>query len=316
MKFRSFLTCFALLFCVTLAAQTTAERTSERAKRRAENRANSRLDQGVDRAVDGAINAVGSLFKRKKRKKEEAGSATTTPAQADNPTPPPAGAGGLFGLGKWTPYTNPVSFSVQMEITEEKKGKTSTSTMAMAVLPTRFGLRFEDPEAQEKSRMILNTEDGKTTLITTDKQGKTEGFRMRMPGLRPITEETAAEHAEGISFTNTGEQRVIDGYNCTKYLITDSKNKITTESWVTTEVELNTQDIFAGMMNAFGNRAKSQRGATSGLAGGFTGFPILSVSTDGKTTWTSRFRDLKVGESTMDKSLLDTSGVPIQSVGF
>jgi len=165
--------------------------------------------------------------------------------------------------------------------------------------------------------MILNTQDGKTTMITTDKKGQATGFRMRMPGVKQYTAETAQETMENITFEETNETRVIDGYNCRKYIVTDNKRNTTTESWVTTEANINSMDIFSGMMNAFGAQAKKQKGGpAAAMQGAYEGFPILSVTDDGKSVYTTRFKDLKVGVSNMDKSLLDTSGVEIQSLGF
>lgn len=314
MKFRSLITLIALLLCVSLSAQAT-ERAKERAKNRAENRANSKVDQKIDGAVDDAFNAVGNLFKKKNKKKKNKSGGAEEPA-ADNQPAAPLG-GGLFGGGNWEPYTNPVSFSVQMEMTEVKKnGKEDIVVMSMAVVPEEFGILMQDKEVNETTRMILNTQDGKTTMITTDKKGAKQGFRMKMPGIRPVTEEVVQESLEGITIEQTGETKVIDGFNCSKYLVTDTKNNMTTESWVTTDAGIDAQDIYAGMMNAFGNQAKKQSGPASSLAGGYEGFPILTISTDGKSTYTCRYRNLKVGDANMDKSILDTSGVQIQSIGF
>lgn len=316
MKFRFLIVLFALLLCVSLSAQSTAERAGERAKNRAETRANSKVDQKVDGAVDDAFNAVGNLFKKKNKKKKKKGTgATETPS----PEAPRAtnGTGGIFGGATWVPYTNPISFSLRMEITELKKnGKESTAAFNMASVPTEFGILIEDEEAQETSRMILNTQDGKTTMITTDKQGRKEGFRMKMPGLRQHDVEAAEAAVEHITIEQTTETRVIDGYNCLKYIVKDSENNITTESWVTTEAGLNAQDIYGGMMNAFGAKAKKQGSSTNALAGGYEGFPILTISNDGKSTFTCQYTNLKVGEDNIDKSVLDITGIPVQSVGF
>lgn len=315
MQFRTIFTFLALLICVSLSAQTTAERAGERAKNRAENRANNNVDRKVDSAVDDAFNAVGNLFKKKKKKDAPKGTPDTT-AQGTMDA-----IGNMMGgnSGPWDPYTNPVSFSVRMEMTEVKKnGKSQDMAMVMSVVSDRFGILIEDEEANETTRMILNTQDGKTTMITTDKKGVQSGFRMRMPGIKQMTAETAVEVMEGITIEETNERKVIDGYNCRKYIVTDSKNGTTTESWVTTEANINAQEIFSGMMNAFGARAQKQKGGPgTALAGGYEGFPILSISNDGKSTYTMRFKDLKVGEAAMDKSVLDVSGVQIQELpGF
>ena len=317
MQFRTLITLVALLFATGLFAQTTAERAGERAKNRAENRAQNNVDRKVDRAVDDAFNAVGNLFKKKnKKQKNKDGEAETTDAPAANENRGFSMPG--MSSGPWEPYTNPISFSVRMEMAEEKKnGKVNNVAMAMAVTETEFGIKLMDEEANETTRMILNTQDGKTTMITTEKNGKQTGFRMRMPGVKQVTAETMEDVMEHITIEETSETRVIDGYNCRKYIVTDTKNNTTTESWVTTDAGINAQEIFSGMMNAFGAQAKKQKGGpTAAMRGAYDGFPILSITNDGKSTYTTRFRDLKVGEANMDKAVLNTGGVEIQSVGF
>lgn len=323
MKIQFLFILMVLSALTSLSAQTTAERAGERAKDRAERRANSNVDRKVDGAVDDAFNAVGNLFKKKKKKakKGETPAETTPAGSAEAGDAADMGAlNGLMGGNSdpWVPYTNPISFSVRMEMTEVKKnGKTEDMAMTMSVVSDQFGIRIEDSENNEQTRMILNTQDGKTTMITTDKKGQTSGFRMKMPGARSAAESSVENVMEGITIEETNETRVIDGYNCRKYIVTDTKRETVTESWVTTEAGINSREIFAGMMSAFGGKADKQKGGPgTAMAGGYDGFPILSISNDGKSTYTMRFKNLKVGEANMDKSVLDTSGVQIQSLGF
>lgn len=337
MKFRTLFTLLALLLATGLSAQTTAERAGKRAKNRAENRAQNNADRKVDRAVDDAFNAVSNLFKKKKKAKKEdparaksdakanakvkdGGAAPNNGEEYENDEEVMNALNNMMG-GKsepWEAYTNPVSFSVRMEMTEEKKnGKTEDTSMDMSATTDRFGIRMRGLDGQEETRMILNTQDGKTTMITTDKEGATTGYRMQMPGVKRITEQRTEDALDGITIEETNETRAIDGYHCRKFVVTDSKRGTVTDSWVTKDAGLNAQDVFSGMMNAFGAQVKKQQGGPgTALAGGYDGFPILSVSRDGKSTYTMRFRDLKIGEANMDRAVLDTSGVEIQSVGF
>ncbi len=313
MKTRSFLTLFALLLCLGLSAQAT-ERAKNRAKNRAESRANTKVDQKVDRAVDDAFNAIGGLFKKKKEE-APAGAEAGNPASPNGQVPAQGSAGG----GSWEPYTNPHTFSVRMEITQVKKnGKREEVAMDMVVTSNRFCVRMEDEAAQEVSRMILNTEDGKTTMITTDNQGRQSGYRMRMPGMRQaMTEVTEDIASDRFTFTRTGERKVIDGYNCEKLIVEDKQEGITTESWVTQDIKMNAQDIFSGMMGMFGaGPSKQKNSPANAFAGGYEGFPIMSISTDGKETFETHFKNMKFGEAEVDRSLLQTNGIQIQELGF
>ncbi len=314
MKLRSIITLIALLLCVSLSAQVT-ERAKERAKNRAENRANSKVDQKIDGAVDDAFNAVGNLFKKKNKKKKK-GNTADAPAADDQPATPRSG--GLFGGGKWEPFTNPVSFSLRMEMSEEKRnGKVENMNMDMAATTDQFAFRMEDEEAKEVNRMILSTQDGYTTIVSTDKKGEQTAMRMRLPNLKQVTAEAVEETVENISIEATDEYQTIEGFNCRKFVITDEANGVTTESWVTKETGLNVQDVYLGMMNAFGAQQQQQKGGPgAAMAGQYEGFPILSISNDGKSTYTVRYKDIKAGEANMDKSILDLTGITVQSIGF
>ncbi|MEM9928377.1 MAG: DUF4412 domain-containing protein, partial [Bacteroidota bacterium] len=119
------------------------------------------------------------------------------------------------------------------------------------------------------------------------------------------------------TFTQTGERKVIDGYNCEKFIIEDTQEGYRTESWVTQDIKVNSYDIFSGMMGMFGGGpAKQKNSPANAFAGGYEGFPILAITTDGKSTHETRFKNLKFGEVEADRSLLQTDGIQIQDIGF
>lgn len=327
MKFRSFSTLLVLFFCASMMAQTTAERAGERAKNRAENRANQRVDQKVDRAVDDAFNAVGNLFKKKKKK-------TGDGAESTEPTPSGTASStsrngneaggadaidGLFGGNSdpWVPFTNTHSFSYRMEVVETKKnGKQNQSVVDIAVTSNRVGMRMQDEDGSDVSRMILNTEDGKTTIITTENNGKTSGMRMRMPGIGKAIANASEDIHERFTFNATGERKVIDGYNCEKVIVTDTEKGNVTESWVTQDIDMDAQEAFSSLMGLFGSGRQRNNGASSSLSGAFKGFPIMSTSTQGKSTYETHFTNIKVGVDKVDRSVLSTEGIQIQEIGF
>lgn len=317
MNFRSYLTFFAILLCCGLGAQTTAERAAERAKNRAERKAQSKVDNKVDKAVDDAFNSIGNLFKKKsKTEPDSSAEKTSTPnEQADNQN---AGIlGGLMGGGgDWEPYTNPTSFSITMETQEVRQNgnKVDNSEIRLGVTTDRFAIIISDDDAKEVNQMILNTQNGMTTMITTDKKGEKTGYRLRIPRMGETVTETGEEVMDRYTFEKTGERKMIDGYDCEKVIVTDTKEGAVTESWITQDLDITSAEIFGGMATAFGGKAPKPRGGI-GMAP-YEGFPILSTTTAKGKTYVTRFRDIKVGEENMDRSLLDTSGVEIQSLGF
>ncbi|TXF89386.1 DUF4412 domain-containing protein [Neolewinella aurantiaca] len=314
---RPILIAFALLLSFTATAQSVPDRAAKRAKQRAEYKAQNKVDRSVDEAVDDAFNSIGNLFKKKKKKAEPAPD-TNSDAQSSESSPAANPYGGMIGnedAAPYEPFTNEYSVSLDMEITEIKKnGKTETNTMSMAVTTDQYAVLVKDQNGTEISRMIFNTQDGKTTMITTDKKGKKTGFRMKMPGVRKLAADAAEETADRFEFVQTGERKTIDGYGCEKIIVTDKKEGTITTSWVTQDLSINSKDVFAEMMGALGNKVKT--GPNSVMERGFDGFPILSITEDKGKTYETHFSNIKVGEENIDRSLLDVSGIEIQSIGF
>ena len=325
MTIRTFTTTLALLLCCSLTAQTVPDRAAKRAKQRAEYKTQNKIDRSVDKAVDDAFNSIGNLFKKKnknKKAKDAPNGTSPTGKQPENSgneaekTDSENPLGGLFGGGKkWEPYTNPLSFSITMEITETKRnGKSDENHVNLGVTSDRFALKVTDAAGKEASHMILNTQDGMTTMITTDKKGEKSGVRLRVPFMGADVTETGEDMMDRFTFEKTGERKTIDGYDCEKVIVTDTKRGTVTESWITQDLDITSMDIFGGMARAFGGKAPQARGAASEAP--FEGFPIMSTTVENGKTSVTRFRNIRIGADNMDRSLLDTSGVEIQSVGF
>lgn len=320
MNIRSLTTLFALLLCCSLGAQTTAEKAAERAKNRTENRAQNKVDNKVDRAVDDAFNAVGNLFKKKNKSGKTAD--TPTGEANDQMTDEEAEAqsmrilGGILGGGgDWEPYTNERSFSLTMAVEEtNRNGKVEKSNVRIGVTTDRFAIFLTDGNAQESNQMILNTQDGMTTMISTDKNGEKTGYRLRIPRLGGTVSGAGEAVLDRFTFEQTGERKNIDGYDCEKVVVTDTEEGTVTESWITQDLNITAAEIFGGMTEAFGGKAPQARGGTSNAP--YEGFPIMSTTTEKGKTYVTHFRDIKIGEANVDRSLLDTGGVPIQNIGF
>ncbi len=287
-----------LAVCLPLYAQKPAKR----AKARTEQRASQRLDEKVDEGVEEAFSAIEGLFKKK---------------QQPESAVPDADSVGYAAAGEASRSVlspNPTPFSLVMNVTETKKNGKQTSThLRIGATTDRFALIMVG-EGSERNHMILNTEDGKTTMISTDKKGKTQGFRMRMPKLGKAVEDITSDMADYITITRTGERKDVDGYDCEKILVKDSKHNTTTESWVTQDIDLSYRDVFGGMAGMAGAGGQ-QFSAPTGPAALFEGFPVLSTTDDGKNLTEMHMTDIRVGEG-IDRSLFDTGSVEIQELGF
>ncbi|MEL6142540.1 MAG: DUF4412 domain-containing protein, partial [Bacteroidota bacterium] len=298
MKLRFFIVLLSALLVANLGAQTTAERTADRAANRAENRAQSNVDRKVDNAVDDAFNAIGGLFKKKKKKKKKKKDQEEVPTEATDYEPEyPAEENyededysdeeeeaaqtamlqnmGLMG-GKWEPYTNPITVSLDMEMVQTKRnGKVNKSTVQLTITETQYGMRThelegDDMEDIEEVRMILNTQTGKVVLVNTDKKGKVEAMRMNMPGLGKAIQEAQEESIEDMEIKRTGEYRTIDGYNCEKVIFTNTSTGEVTTGWCTKDIDLSIEDIAA----TFGGMTRGKSPAYDAMLNDFPGFPI------------------------------------------
>lgn len=304
------------MLTIGVVAQKPVKRVKDRATKRTEAKASDRIDQKIDQGVDKVFNGIEGLFSKKKNKNsaEEGTEDTDTLASAE-PGNGEEGAGAmgkLFGLDNNEPfeaYQNPVTFSLVMQVSETKKnGKVNESNISFAAIPNRFAMVVSD-DGEQSSRMILNTEDGKTTVISTGKNGERSGVRMRMPNFGKRVADAVAEMPDYITVTETGERKAIDGYHCEKYIVTDSKHNTTTVSWITRDLDLTPADVFSGMAGMGG--AKSIQIPESPIEG----FPIFSTTEDGKTTTTMHFADIKF-DGDVDRALFDVEGITIQEVGF
>jgi len=343
MNLRSCITFLAFLLCFSLGAQTTAEKAGKRAKKRAEYKTQNKVDRSVDKAVDDAFNAVGNLFKKKKKKNKEQPNAN---APAGNPSTTATGNAGakvkdggaapnngeeyesdeetmgalsnLLGGGEpYEPFTNDVTFSMEMELIETKKnGKRTVSQVNFAITETKYGMKMS-AEGNEDTRIIFDTQTGKTTMISTDKKGQTTGFRMKMPNIGgAVSHEESQETVDRFTFDVTGKRKTIEGYNCREMIITDTKKGTVTTTWFTDEVGITNQELYQGMMSAMGSNAKKMNMKNSSMQDvDIEGFPIYTITKDKGTTTEQYYRNIRKGND-IDRSILDTTGIAIQSVGF
>jgi len=302
--FVSFLTC--LLLCLTISAQT-----GDRVKNRAENRANQRVDQKVDQAVDRTVDKIEGLFRKKKNTEDP--NQEEVPGEADNTSEAETAempGGGIFGgantNGKFEPYENPVPMSFSMDVTStNSRGKEDQAIIHLTLDTRATGMVMESEDGN--ARVLFDNQDGFMTVISENK-GELQGFRMRQPQM----DYTKAIPEEGeYTITATGNSRVIDGYNCQEYLIESEDG--TTHSWVTTELDVD----MAAMARAMTAQARQTKKSGGQQFYNIEGFPIESttVSKNGKETTVSHFYNVKIGAD-IDKSVFDTSGVTITSLGF
>ena len=304
-----------LTFLLTLTLSLPAQGTVERAKTRSERKASQRVDSKIDQEVDKALNAIEGLFKKKKREE--------TPADAENEsdeaTADQAASAFMNMLNgddsDFEPFENENPFSVVMTVEEEKRGKTETNTIHLGANRTQIGM-ITTYDGQ-RSQMIFDTQDGKTTTVITDKKGKTQGYRMRMPNLGNLIESASQEVGDIMDVERTGERKTIDGYDCELVIVTNTKDNYVTRSWITRDLDISSQEVFGSIARMMGG--KGGAGAAPGIPPGFEdlvdGFPIMSTSVEGNKTYTMHMSDIRTGND-IDRSIFDTGDVVIEELGF
>ena len=307
----------SLLF-TAVSLPATAQGTVERAKQRTERKANSRVDQKIDREVDKAFNAIEGLFKKKNKDNPE-------PDTAENSnTPPDDEAASAFmnmitgGDEDFEPFENERPFTLVMTITEEKRNKPEAMQLRLGASVDQIAM-ITSQDGEGTSQMIFDTQTGKTTMVTTDKKGNTQGYRMRMPNLGKMIDRAAQEVTQRYELARPGERRTIDGYACELVVVTDTESNAVTRSWITNDLDITSQEVFgsiARMMGGNGQRAGTPQMPIPADFGDLVkGFPIESTTVEGNKTISMRITDIRTGGD-IDRSFFDTGDVAIQDMGF
>ena len=307
----------SLLF-TAISLPATAQGTVERAKQRTERKANNRVDQKIDREVDKAFNAIEGLFKKKKKDESETDTATTA-VDSDGEEAANAFINMLTGGDEdFEPFENERPFTLVMTITEEKRNKSEPAVIRLGASVDQIAMITEQT-GEGTAQMIFDTQTGKTTMVTTDKKGKTQGYRMRMPNLGKMMDEAAVNVTERYEIERTGERRTIDGYDCELVIVTDTESDAVTRSWITNDLDITSQDVFGSVARMMGGKRPQAGTPQMPVPADFgeliQGFPIESSTVDGNQTTSMRITDIRTGGD-IDRSFFDTGDVAIQDMGF
>ncbi|NJB86004.1 hypothetical protein GGR26_001772 [Lewinella marina] len=212
------------------------------------------------------------------------------------------------------PVQTGTAFSLTMVVTEQKRNKSEENSVELGATGDKVAMRMADT-GEGPVRMIFDGSDGKTTMITTDKKGETQAYRMKVPKLGSLFAKSVDESTDHLRIERTGERRTIDGYDCELVIVENTKENTTTRSWVTKDLDLSTEDVFGRISSVMGGPGAKKMSVPPGLQDLADGFPIQSTTEDGKTTYETHFTDIKSGNN-IDHSLFDTEGVEIVEMGF
>jgi hypothetical protein len=308
MKFRIFSFFASFFLLASLFAQLpSANRSASRAQNRAENKVNNKVDRTVDEAVDEVFN--GLFGKKKKTTESPASSSDSSTAQsADSPSQKPS--------GDWEAYVNERPFSFTVEYTMTKKnGKEDRVVMHFATIEDAFAMSIEDEKGGTNMRLILDTETGKTTTVTTNKKGESSAIRMKLPSFGNMAsnkmEETASQN---ITIDRTGERKTIDGYDCEKVIITDHDEGNVTTNWITQDIDLTWQEMLSAM-TGFGGGASKKMPNFDNMANEVGGLVIQGTMVTKKETIEYHYKNIKLDGNT-DRSYFNLDGIEVMDIGF
>jgi hypothetical protein len=324
MKTRTFFVLLiALLSCTLLSAQKPVERQTQRVK----NRAQYKVDREVDRKVDQAMDEViGSIFGKKKKKKEQAPNveeAEAVPAEAQEDAEAydeaeaerraQARTAAMMGGGStedWEPIKNDFPISFDMEVTGD--GKNDNANIRYTFDTWLLGMEFQSEDSDDKMLLIMDNEKGTMTTVSGE-PGKRQGYRMGR-GMMNMGAVADDMEDEDITFTPTGNTKMIDGYFCREYLV--KTEDATTNAWLTKEIQANFIELFTSLSVP----GKSRNGAKDNALYKYREYGMMlegTTVTEGKkgsSTTTIKIRNVKLGDQ-IDRSILDISDVNVMGIG-
>lgn len=309
MKFRFFSLLASFLLTASLFAQLpSAKRSANRAQNRAESKVNNKVDRTVDKAVDEVFSG---LFGKKKKKKT-----TDTPTAASTTTTnSSANASQDESDSDHEVIVNEREFSFTMAFTVTKKnGKQESSSIDFSIAKTAVAMQVNDPGNKSTMRMIMDNESGKTTTVTTDKDGSTSAMRMKLPSFGKMANNKVEDYSANVTIERTGERKTIDGYNCEKVIVTDTKKGDVTTAWITQDVDLRWEEMSKALMG-FGGGSSNQMPEFNKMAGEIDGFAIKGTTVSKKETVDFHYQNIKYDGNT-DLSLFDLKGIEVMEIGF
>lgn len=159
---------------------------------------------------------------------------------------------------------------------------------------------FVLPDSKNKTIIIMNPQTRVSTTLIDDGKSKT-GTKMKLPNLLLGKDDPGKTY----TVTATDESKVIDGYNCRKYLF--ENEDYTGYIWVTNDIKW----PYAEMANLFGKMLGSQNSSFIKINGDLTGFPILAWQKEkkGKDSFETSYKNIETGK--YNQVLFDTTGYEV-----
>lgn len=192
-------------------------------------------------------------------------------------------------------YTQHVSFIITMESQSMEK----PYSMRFVIKEHQTAMKPVVKGQSEDVHMIFDYKDKKyITLINSN------GQKIGMVAPLDESKNESDTANSDIKVTKTSEQKEINGYSCTKFII--KNNDMNSTVWTTTEIEYSFSDIFRVIQNL--NNGKSEENRFVDNHSEVEGFPIeiIAKNKKGKDSMKMLISDIKT--ENIDDSLFNMEG--------
>jgi Domain of unknown function (DUF4412) len=196
----------------------------------------------------------------------------------------------IFGQG--------ISFVIHME----SKNMGGPAKIEFAIMGQHTSMNLLMDGRDENIRIIFDYGTmQQTTLINSNEQ--------KIAMVAPI-KDIPTDDNNDISkqkITKTDEKRVINGYNCTKYIVKGDDG--VSDVWTTTEVKYTFEDVFKSIQNFNGQKGKDNEFIESQADIG--GFPIEIYAKNKKGSESMKMTISEIKQGEVDESLFSIDGYQV-----
>lgn len=157
---------------------------------------------------------------------------------------------------------NPVQATLVMQTKTFKKNGKTDNTMTAKLVFGKTGECMVMNEGEKNETRMLFDYKGAATYMVNEKE-KT-AMKMPMINFQKMAEKMAGNQVDleedSGQWERTNEQKEVNGYNCRKYVYTNTKEKTKMDAWVTQEIsiDLSGNHLFGGQIKDFSNDAVAE----------------------------------------------------------
>lgn len=212
---------------------------------------------------------------------------------------------------------NPVQATMVIQMQSFKKNGKLDATNTTKMVFGHSGECMIMNEGEKNETRMLFDYNGAATYMVNEKD-KT-AMKMPMINFQKMAEKMAGSQIDAEDDTGewqrTNEQKEINGYNCRKYVYTNTKEKTKMDAWVTPDIsiDLSGNHLFGGQIRDFTNEMASKK--TSQIDENFPrGMMVRSIYFDKNSDKPSMIMDITTFTKASDPKYFDLSKYEINDI--